>query len=66
MPPSPLKIPPLSSHPRQREITHSPRQQISKLCFPQQQKGVEETIIRKIKSKNKKMEHYVIYILYDL
>ena len=30
-------------HPRQREITDSPRQHLFKICFPQQHKRVEET-----------------------
>ena len=34
----------LITHPRQREITHSPRQYISKICFPQYLKGVEKTM----------------------
>ena len=47
----------LSSHPRQKEITHSPGRVLSKICFPQQQKGFEETMICfiKIQSENMKM-----------
>ena len=33
----------LSSRPKQKEITHSPRQYSVENLFPQQQKGVEET-----------------------
>ena len=35
----------LSSHPRQKEITHSPGRVLSKICFSQQQNGFEETMI---------------------
>ena len=46
----------LSSHPRQKEITHSPIIP-SKICFPQQQKGLKETMVCyfKIHSENVKM-----------
>ena len=47
----------LSSHPRQREINHSPRLQFFENPFLQQQKGVEETMISfiRIQSENMKM-----------
>ena len=35
----------LSSHRRQREITLPPGSIFPKICFPQQQKGVEETMV---------------------
>ena len=47
----------LSSQPRQKEITHSPRQRSFENLFPQHQKGVEETMICfiKIQLENMKM-----------
>ena len=55
---SPLKTRPqvLSSHPRQKEITHSPRRILSNICFPQQQKGVEKTMICFIKMQSENMK----------
>ena len=46
-----------SSYPRQKEITHPPRQHFFKNLFPQQQKQMEETMICfiKIQSENMKM-----------
>ena len=56
---SPLKTRPqvLLSRPRQKEIIHSPRRILSKICFPEQQKGLEKTMICfvKIQSENMKM-----------
>ena len=47
----------LSLHTRQREITHYPRLHFFENLFPQQQKGVEETMIYfiKIQSENMKL-----------
>ena len=49
----------LSSRPRQKEITH-------KICFPQQQKGVEETMICfiKIQSENMKMTWNIRFFIF--
>ena len=56
----------LSSRSRQREITQSPRQLLLKIYFPQQQKGVEKTMICliKIQSENMKMTWNILSSLY--
>ena len=46
----------LSSTPRQKEITYSPTQHSFEICFPQQQKGVEETVIRFIHNQSENMK----------
>ena len=67
LPPHSVLVPKfLSSHPRQREISHSqlpitqliiPRQHFFwKFVFPQQQKGVEETMIFFIRIQSKNMK----------
>ena len=56
----------LSSRSRQREITHSPRQLLFKIYFPQQQKGVEKTMICliKIQSENMKMTWSIKFFIF--
>ena len=59
----------LSSHPRQREITHSPRQHFFENLFPPttgrgrvNQDLLYQNLIRKYEDD---LEHQIIYILYD-
>ena len=57
----------LSSRPRQQEITHSPRLSILlKICFPQQQKEVEETMIFyiKVQSENMKITWNISFFIF--
>ena len=56
----------LSSRSRQGEITHSPGQLLLKIYFPQQQKGVEKTMIclLKIQSENMKMTWNIKFFIF--
>ena len=56
----------VSSHLRQKEITISPGSILSKICFAQQKRGVEETIscFTKIQSENMKMTCNIWFFIF--
>ena len=66
--PSPLKTRPSSCHHAlgRRKLLNYPGSILPKICFPQQQKGVEETMICfiKIQSENMKMTWNIRFFIY--